>query len=75
MGVSAIESPFSGSGCTKCSLSKVVCFVASSTTLLNNVFAWFIVPVIAVGRVQFITPMYWTLQNLEGSEHKQYMVH
>jgi hypothetical protein len=31
--------------------------------VLNDVFAWLIVPLIAVGRFLFITPMYWTLQN------------
>jgi hypothetical protein len=34
-------------------------------------FARFIVPLIAVGRFYFIAPLYWTLQNLKDSEHKQ----
>jgi hypothetical protein len=37
-------------------------------SVLNDVFAWFIVPVIAVGCILFIYPMYWTLQNLKDSE-------
>jgi hypothetical protein len=31
----------------------------------------FSVSKIAVGRFYFITPMYWTLQNLKDSENKQ----
>jgi hypothetical protein len=38
-------------------------------------FAWFIVALIAVGSFQFITPMYWTLQNLKDSENKQRVLH
>jgi hypothetical protein len=40
-------------------------------SVLNDVFAWFIVPLVAVGLFWFITPMYWTLQNLKDSENKQ----
>jgi hypothetical protein len=34
-------------------------------------FAWFIVPLIAVGRFKLIILMYWTLQNLKVSENEQ----
>jgi hypothetical protein len=40
-------------------------------SVLNDVFAWFIVPLNAVGRFQFIPPMYWTIENLKDSENKQ----
>jgi hypothetical protein len=43
--------------------------------VLNDVFAWCIVHLIAVGRFQFILPMYWTLQNLKDSENKQEILH
>jgi hypothetical protein len=39
--------------------------------VLDDVFAWFIVPLIAVGVLQFVPPMYWTLRNLNDSENKQ----
>jgi hypothetical protein len=42
--------------------------------VLNDVFACFIVPLLAVGRFYFIFPMYWTLQNLKDSENKQYIL-
>jgi hypothetical protein len=45
--------------------------VALHTSVLNDVFARFIVPLSAVGRFLFIHPMYWTLQNLKDSENKQ----
>jgi hypothetical protein len=47
----------------------------ANVSVLNGVFAWFIVPLIAVGRFQFVAPMYWTLQNLKDSENKQYILH
>jgi hypothetical protein len=37
-------------------------------SVLNDVFAWFLVPSIAVGRFCFIPLVYWTLQNLKDSE-------
>jgi hypothetical protein len=40
----------------------------ANISLLNDVFAWLIVPLIAVGHFQFIISMYWTLQNLKDSE-------
>jgi hypothetical protein len=40
-------------------------------SVLNDVFAWVIVPLIAVGCFYFIPPMYWTLQKLKDSENKQ----
>jgi hypothetical protein len=39
--------------------------------VLNDVFAWCIVPLIAVGDFEFIPPMYWTLENLKDSENTQ----
>jgi dihydroneopterin aldolase len=44
-------------------------------SVLTYVFAWFIVPLIAVGRFYFSLRMYWTLQNLEDSENKQQILH
>jgi hypothetical protein len=38
-------------------------------------FAWFVVPVIADRRFEFICPMCWTLQNLKDSESKQKVLH
>jgi hypothetical protein len=43
----------------------------ANISVLNGVFAWFIVPSNALGRFKFITLMYWTLQNLKDSENKQ----
>jgi hypothetical protein len=43
----------------------------ANISVLKDIFAWFIVPFIAVGRFQFIPPMYWTLQNLKDRENKQ----
>jgi hypothetical protein len=43
----------------------------ANISLLNYLFAWFVVPLIAVGRSQFIPLMYWTLQNLKDSNNKQ----
>jgi hypothetical protein len=40
-------------------------------SLLNAVFARFIVPLIAAGRFWFIPPVYWTLQDLKDSVNKQ----
>jgi hypothetical protein len=33
----------------------------ANISVLNDVFAQFIVPLIAIGRFSFIPPMYWTL--------------
>jgi hypothetical protein len=44
-------------------------------SLLNDVFAWFIVPSIAAGRFYFIPPMYWALQNFKERESKQLILH
>jgi hypothetical protein len=33
----------------------------ATISVLNDVFAWFIVPLIAVGHFHFITLMYWTV--------------
>jgi hypothetical protein len=44
-------------------------------SVLNDVFAWFILPSIAVGRFKFIPPMDFTLQNLKNSANKQYILH
>jgi hypothetical protein len=43
---------------------------ASISVLNVFFFAWLMVPLLAVGRFKFITLMYWTLQNLKGSENK-----
>jgi hypothetical protein len=43
----------------------------ANISVLNDVFAWFIVPFIAVGRFYFIPLMYWTLRNLKDRENKQ----
>jgi hypothetical protein len=43
--------------------------------VLDDAFAWFIVPFIAVGRIKFIPPMYGTLQNLKDSENNQRILH
>jgi hypothetical protein len=43
----------------------------ANISLLNNVLAWFIVPLIADGRFWSITLTYWTLQNLKDIGQKQ----
>jgi hypothetical protein len=42
---------------------------------LNDVFAQLLVPVLRFGSSWFNIPMYWALQNLRESEHKQYKLH
>jgi hypothetical protein len=46
----------------------------ANISVLNDAFAWFSVPLIAVGCFWFIPPTYWTLQNLKDSESKQYIL-
>jgi hypothetical protein len=46
----------------------------SNIFVLDDVLAWFFVPLITVGLFYFITPMHWTLQKLKDSEKKLQML-
>jgi hypothetical protein len=47
----------------------------ANISVLNDIFARFIVPLIAVERVQFIPPVYCALQDLKDSEKKLKRLH